>query len=105
MNLNWDILASVFPFLASRRDRSHLMRTCRTLYDAGIPYLLHKRITIKFPFVQVKSTNKFRLFCDFILKNPERRARHAREITITGFRPPKWQSSVAMALLHDLALV
>ena len=66
MILNWDVLINVMLALKDNRDFSYLMRTCRSLYDIGIPILLRRGITIGL------TTNSILSFCRFINKHPER---------------------------------
>lgn len=107
MVLNWDVLASLFPFLTRRCDQSRLMHTCRTLYDAGIPYLLFRRINLTFLVANIGKPCDLILFCDFILKNVEGRARHIRKTSIYG-NPPRgrdWEKTAILELLQKLALI
>ncbi|KAH8100159.1 hypothetical protein BXZ70DRAFT_210214 [Cristinia sonorae] len=77
MPLDWDVLMAALPFTIDhnanrnygwapkRRDLLNLMKTCHTLYRAGIPYLV-KQISFKGDFTLATS------LCDFILQDPHR---------------------------------
>ncbi|KAH8094447.1 hypothetical protein BXZ70DRAFT_358058 [Cristinia sonorae] len=77
MPLDWDVLMAALPFTidhnanlnygwdVKRRDLLNLMKTCHTLYRAGIPYLI-KQISFKGDFTLATS------LCDFILQDPHR---------------------------------
>lgn len=54
---------------------SRMMRTCQTLYLAGVPYILDGS-------VQILSAKKFFSFCMFMLHDPARRFRHLRDLEL-----------------------
>lgn len=63
MALNFDVLVVVMACSSGRSDIVHMMCTCRTLYQAGIPYLLAGKI-------HLLSRRKFLSFCCFMLCDP-----------------------------------
>lgn len=60
MALNFDVLVVVMACSSGRSDIGRMMCTCRTLYQAGIPYLLTGKI-------HLLSRWKFLSFCCFML--------------------------------------
>ena len=66
--LNYDILIYIMDFLRqpSLNDDTHgslfsMMRTCRTLYDAGTPIILHSDIQLNGEASQIEAFNAFML--------------------------------------------
>lgn len=77
MQLHWDILIHVIAVLPERDrpNRSRLMRTCRTLYDAGLPLLLRGEIIL-----HTGRPRNIRSFHRFIATLPHR-AQYVRELS------------------------
>ncbi|KAK7682614.1 hypothetical protein QCA50_014414 [Cerrena zonata] len=108
--LNYDILIHSMHFIESKEDLLSLMRTSRTLYQAGIPHLLRLvRICIydepdDDPPINMES------FSSFISTDPARRGSIVREVTQMPSRlevTHEYSQSVrafaeALAQLHNL---
>lgn len=108
--LNYDILIHSMHFIQLKQDLLSMMRTCRTLYQAGIPHLL-RIVSICIsdgagsgPPVNMES------FTSFISTDPIRRGLIVREITLMPSRldvTQEYYQSVqafaqALAQLHNL---
>lgn len=61
-SLDWDILRLIFPLILNPNSRttvSHYMRTCRTLYEQGVFFLLDGGVAVGFSPEQVISFSNF----------------------------------------------
>ncbi|KAH8083758.1 hypothetical protein BXZ70DRAFT_1012072 [Cristinia sonorae] len=86
-SLSWDILLYILPFTLTsnlnslrRETLSRFMRTCQTLYDAGVLLILKGLIPL--------NSRTILSFCDFILnaKIPQRRSDNVRRLAIFELR-------------------
>lgn len=73
MRLNLDILTVVVSHMIRRADMLAIMRTCKSVYAAGIPALLKRN-------VRFAKQDKLAFFCDFILADAPARGKHIREL-------------------------
>lgn len=78
--LNFDILVEVMAWQAENWDRgsiSRLMRTCRTLYTAGISYVMLTK-----PEIELSSHRTLESLYTFLLRDPENRFRYLRRLIL-----------------------
>ena len=90
MLLNYDVLIMVMSF-SDTGGIGRTMRTCRTLYITGVPYLLEGTIRIRSP-------RRLISFCRFMLRDPTYRFHHLRdlELFVAGtFRTPNAGTLIA----------
>ncbi|KAH8093922.1 hypothetical protein BXZ70DRAFT_1066558 [Cristinia sonorae] len=81
LKLQWDILLYLMQFL-DKPNMSRLMRTCKTLYEHGMPALIkscHLRMS-------APDDEASHAFCSFLLKSSSRPL-HLRELRITDRTP------------------
>lgn len=78
MVFNWDILVCLLPYLTIEpRQLLPFMKTCRTLYEAGIPFLYGDHTSIDYRWKPVRSLH------DTLVSNP-RYANYIRKLSISG---------------------
>ncbi|KAH8084911.1 hypothetical protein BXZ70DRAFT_566464 [Cristinia sonorae] len=97
--LNWDILLLIIPLLEPAwvdikevQSIVHLMQTCRTLYGAGMPYLLRS------PDYSAFSIKSAIAFNEFVLRD-SKRPQFIRSMQI----PDYWRAEHNSALTRSLA--
>ena len=69
MRLDFDVLSVVMSHMLRRPDILSVMRTCKTVYAAGIPALLKRNVVFT-------KQQKLESFCDFILVDAPTRGKH-----------------------------
>lgn len=77
MRLSYDVLVNTMAMILERRRILNLMKTCKTLYYIGMPYLLRDRINLNGTHRQLRS------FCDFIHCDVSRRGPLLRSLRIS----------------------
>ncbi|TCD59806.1 hypothetical protein EIP91_011409 [Steccherinum ochraceum] len=80
--LDWDVLIYALSYVEDKAYQSRFMRTCRTLYNAGIPVLMSGELSIGWDMNNLSDDPGLALtdsFCCFIEKDP-RRALHIRHM-------------------------
>ncbi|TCD69003.1 hypothetical protein EIP91_009225 [Steccherinum ochraceum] len=97
MTLDWDILLEIMSVVVSRScyetttpDLSRLSRTCRTLYEVGVPLLLGCDMHVGFQ--DSDSFQDMASLASFIHRH-RHRAHLVRRLTIFGF-PDKWEATL-----------
>ncbi|KIP09292.1 hypothetical protein PHLGIDRAFT_12078 [Phlebiopsis gigantea 11061_1 CR5-6] len=99
MFLNYDVLAIIMSF-CERGDTGSMMRSCRTLYGVGVPYLLYGT-------VKILSRARFISLCRFILHEPSHRSRYLRDLDLRfsgNFKTPDADRLVAGLFEHATSL-
>ncbi len=100
MQLNFDVLVVVMGHLLGADDVSRVMRTCRTLYSAGVPKLLCNE-------VDICGLRTLMSFYRFISGSEGTRYQHMRELklSLSIYRvEERWKSALVEILTHAQAL-
>lgn len=79
MALNFDVLIHTMSF-QDRAAVGRLMRTCQSLYSAGVLHLL------KGP-MKIESVEQFQSLCEFLARDPPKRASSVRELEVVSMAP------------------
>ena len=81
--MNYDVLLNILDHSGNQPDFCRLMRTCRTLYEAGVPRLL-RRVGGR---ISIHTRRNLYSFCAFMLRKNPSRFQHLLELDIHLERP------------------
>lgn len=99
LRLNYDVLLIVLRAASSKAGLARMMRTCRTFYQTGIPFLLEGKIAIT-------GSRGLASFCEFMLADGER-FHYLRSLKVrlaAGSQDEQLMEEFACVLRHSHAL-
>ena len=104
MKLNYDVLVAIMSHLGdcsdsleSRRAIGRFMRTCRTLYAAGVSYIMDLPICLD-------KSQAIKSFYYFLLRDPARRFQYPRHLIIYNADPTTIEPREMIAYILENAL-